>query len=64
MIEEIQLFEAAQPVDSLTISHSKVRGREWDVSHLFRGIAQGMASSACENGCIMSSAALEVLWLV
>lgn len=25
VIEEIQLFEAAQPVDSLTISHSKVR---------------------------------------
>lgn len=29
VIEEIQLFEAAQPVDSLTISHSKVR-RKWD----------------------------------
>lgn len=25
VIEEIQLFETAQPVDSLTISHSKVR---------------------------------------
>lgn len=25
VIEEIQLFEIAQPVDSLTISHSKVR---------------------------------------
>lgn len=25
VIEEIQLFEAAQPVDSLTISHSKVK---------------------------------------
>lgn len=31
VIEEIQLFEAAQPVDSLTISHSKVR-REWEGS--------------------------------
>lgn len=29
VIEEIQLFETAQPVDSLTISHSKVR-RRWD----------------------------------
>lgn len=27
VIEEIQLFETAQPVDSLTISHSKVRQR-------------------------------------
>lgn len=27
VIEEIQLFETAQPVDSLTISHSKVRRR-------------------------------------
>lgn len=26
VIEEIQLFETAQPVDSLTISHSKVSG--------------------------------------
>lgn len=35
VIEEIQLFETAQPVDSLTISHSKVRrkreGRSCDV---------------------------------
>lgn len=28
VIEEIQLFETAQPVDSLTISHSKVRSRK------------------------------------
>lgn len=35
VIEEIQLFETAQPVDSLTISHSKVTRRELDVSPLF-----------------------------
>lgn len=28
VIEEIQLFETAQPVDSLTISHGKVRQQQ------------------------------------
>ena len=37
VIEEIQLFETPQPVDSLTISHSKVR--------LKRGEEEGRFSS-------------------
>lgn len=34
VIEEIQLFETAQPVDSLTISHAKVRKQQQDVFQL------------------------------
>lgn len=40
VIEEIQLFETAQPVDSLTISHSKVRRKSGGCMlcmKLFRG---------------------------
>lgn len=51
VIEEIQLFETAQPVDSLTISHSKVRRRElvplaypkmvaWCIRWLWRGFVE------------------------
>lgn len=32
VIEEIQLFDSARPVDSLTISHSKVRKPAYDLS--------------------------------
>lgn len=35
VIEEIQLFENTQPVDSLTISHSKVRHRGDLMSEVF-----------------------------
>ena len=37
VIEEIQLFETPQPVDSLTISHSKVRARGIGDVRLFNG---------------------------
>lgn len=54
VIEEIQLFETAKPVDSLTISHSKVRrqGNGMSAAYL-EPLTQTMASSVCENGSMM-----------
>lgn len=72
VIEEIQLFETAQPVDSLTISHSKVRKRGgkmrlgWfpgicspDLHTEINSLVMGWAT--CRSAWKMSSVALEVL---
>lgn len=57
VIEEIQLFETPQPVDSLTISHSKVRrtggGGTWNHT-LNPPRARGDENWGCESwkcGC-------------
>uniref|UniRef100_A0A669DJW8 Sema domain-containing protein n=1 Tax=Oreochromis niloticus TaxID=8128 RepID=A0A669DJW8_ORENI len=61
VIEEIQLFETAQPVDSLTISHAKVRKQQQDVFQLlpFLHVEVYSHSPACQHSCMASSAVLE-----
>lgn len=65
VIEEIQLFETAQPVDSLTISHSKVRRKGIGcLSLIFEELHRELHPRRVKMGCVMPSGALVELWLI